>query len=104
MVVKEVKVEAVGAREPVRMWKERRPAGSPHLLERPEVGTGQDVERTQAGKGHSPAGGLPPFAFASSSHIAFMPGLNSGGLSCAPAWTAAYSTMSNLPMVMRPAL
>ena len=45
----------------------------------------------QEGEGHSLAlaGDLLPFAFAPSSHIALMPDLSSGGLSCPPAWMVA---------------
>ena len=55
---------------------------------------GQDEsgrERTQESEGHSLAlaGDLLPFVFAPSSHIALMPDLSGGGLSCPPAWTAA---------------
>jgi len=45
----------------------------------------------QEGKGRSLAlaGDLLLFAFTLFSHIALMPNLSGGGLSCPPAWTAA---------------
>ena len=58
----------------------RRPSLAAESLERADVRSGQDVERTRAGKEHSPAGDLPPFVFVSSSHIALISDLNSGGL------------------------
>jgi len=40
----------------VRTWKANKPARDTHLLERAEVGIGQNMESKQASKGHSHAG------------------------------------------------
>src|SRR5260221_323318 len=40
----------------VRTWKANKPARDTHMLERAEVGIGQNIESKQASKGHSQTG------------------------------------------------
>ena len=63
-----------------KMRASRGPSLAAESLERADVRSGQNMERTQAGKEHSPTGDLLPFVFILSSHIALMSDLNSGGL------------------------
>ena len=37
----------------IRTWKESRPASGTYKLEKADVGTGQNMKRKQASKGHS---------------------------------------------------
>jgi len=80
---------------------QQRPLLAIELLEKADVGTSQDMERTQASKEHSPAGDLPLFVFILSFHITLMPNLDSGGLRSN--LDGSLTQPCQTPMVIRPA-